>query len=222
MDDPQPASSAATTAPRPKPPEGLPAVPDPLPTVAAPPSPPGQEPAELCPLPAPSEAPQGPAAAVPAAPPQPARITQPVGRPAPDRAAREKARVIVYDFDAGTDLQVAGIILAEALREELYRLDRVILINREEMVRAAEEHKLKMVGLLEEEGSAKIGKWLMAGEMVTGKLGRLGGTSILQTKRTDIESLGVRNIQSLKSPSGREEELLAEIPALARRLFAGP
>jgi hypothetical protein len=75
---------------------------------------------------------------------------------------------------------------------------------------------------VEEEGSARIGKFLMAGEMVTGKLGRLGNTCILQTKRTDIESLSVRNIRSLKSPSGREEELLDGIPDLARSLFETP
>ena len=126
---------------------------------ALPQLPPSQE---VFSLPTPPEAPRE--APVPA-PPAAGESTVPV-RPA------EKTRLIVYDFDAGADLQVAGIILAEALREELYRLGRVMLINREEMIRAAEEQKLKMVGLLAEEGAARIGKWLMAGEMVTGKLGR--------------------------------------------------
>ena len=86
------------------------------------------------------------------------------------------------------------------------------------MVKALEEHKLKMVGLVEEQGSVELGKWLMAGEIVTGKLGRLGGASILQTKRTDLQTMGTRAVGSLKCSSGKEEELLDGMPDLARRL----
>ena len=140
----------------------------------------------------------------------------------PVKTAGGKIRLIVHDFDTGADLQAAGMILAEALREELHQFDRFVLVNREDMAKALEEHKLKMVGLVEEEGSIEVGKWLMASEMITGKLTRLGSTSILQTKRTDIESLSVRNLKSLKSPFGKEEELLDGIPDLARRLFEIP
>ena len=129
----------------------------------------------------------------------------------PMKAAADRTRLIVYDFDAAADLHVAGLILSEALREELLQIGLFVLINREDMVKALEEHKLKMAGLVEEGGSAELGKWLMAGEIVTGKLARLGGASILQTMST-------RAVGSLKCSSGKEEELLDGMPDLARRL----
>jgi hypothetical protein len=143
----------------------------------------------------------------------------PEGRPAPGKVAAGKTRLIVYDFAASREMEMAGLILSEAFREELQRLGRFVLINREDMVKALEEHQLKMAGLVEEEGSAEIGKWLMAGEMITGRLARLGNTNILQAKRTDIESLDIRTLGSLKCPAGQEEELLAGMSQLARQLF---
>ena len=136
----------------------------------------------------------------------------------PMKAAADRTRLIVYDFDAAADLRVAGLILSEALREELHQSGRFVLINREDMVKALEEHKLKMAGLVEEGGSAELGKWLMAGEIVTGKLARLGGASILQTKRTDLQTMSTRAVGSLKCSFGKEEELLDGMPDLARRL----
>ena len=136
----------------------------------------------------------------------------------PMKAAADRTRLIVYDFDAAADLHVAGLILSEALREELHQIGRFVLINREDMVKALEEHKLKMAGLVEEGGSAELGKWLMAGEIVTGKLARLGGASILQTKRTDLQTMSTRAVGSLKCSFGKEEELLDGMPDLARRL----
>jgi hypothetical protein len=137
---------------------------------------------------------------------------------APKKAAAERTRLIVYDFDTAADLRVAGLILAEALREELHQIGRFVLINREDMVKALEEHKLKWAGIVDEEGSAELGTWLKAGEIVTGKLGRLGSASILQTKRTDLQTMGTRAVESLKCPSGKEEELLDGMPGLVRRL----
>ena len=136
----------------------------------------------------------------------------------PMKAAADRTRLIVYDFDAAADLHVAGLILSEALREELLQIGLFVLINREDMVKALEEHKLKMAGLVEEGGSAELGKWLMAGEIVTGKLARLGGASILQTKRTDLQTMSTRAVGSLKCSSGKEEELLDGMPDLARRM----
>jgi hypothetical protein len=138
----------------------------------------------------------------------------------PRKAAAERTRLIVYDFDTVADLRVAGLILAEALRQELHQSGRFVLINREDMVKALEEHKLQWAGIVNEEGSAELGKWLEAGEIVTGKLGRLGGASVLQTKRTDLQTMGTRAIESLKCPSGKEEELLDGMPELVRRLVA--
>jgi hypothetical protein len=109
------------------------------------------------------------------------------------------------------------MILAEALRGELQQMGRYTLINREDMVKALEEQKLKWAGIISEE-SGDLGKWLMAGEIVTGRFGRLGDSTVLQAKRTDLQTMNTHAIESIKCPAGKEDELLAGIPGLARRL----
>lgn len=135
-----------------------------------------------------------------------------------EKGVVDRPKMIVYDFDAAADLHVAGLILAEALREELHQIGRFVLVNREDIVKVLEEHKLKQSGLLGEDGATEIGKWLTAREIVTGKLSRLGSASILQAKRTDVETMNTRAIGSLKCEAGKEEDLINGMPGLARRL----
>ena len=47
---------------------------------------------------------------------------------------QDGTRLIVYDFDAVERLRIVGLILAEALREELYKLGGFVLVNEENMI----------------------------------------------------------------------------------------
>ena len=58
--------------------------------------------------------------------------------------------IIVYDFDTAERLRIVGMILAEALREELLKLGGFILINRENMAQVMDEYKLQHSGLVDE------------------------------------------------------------------------
>lgn len=58
-------------------------------------------------------------------------------------------------------------------------IGRFLPVNRGDMVKALEEHELKMVMLAEAGGAAQSGKWLVASEMVAGRLTRFGNTSVL-------------------------------------------
>jgi hypothetical protein len=64
-----------------------------------------------------------------------------------------------------------------------------------------------------------MGRWLAAKQSVTGRLGSLGSSTVLQTKRTDIETMGALSFGSLATPAGREEDLLNGLPELARKLL---
>lgn len=130
-------------------------------------------------------------------------------------------RLMVYDFDAAEPMKVAGLILTEALREELYHFGGFVLIQRDHMAKILEEYKLQQSGLVDEKQAVRVGKWLAANEAVTGNLAVLGNTSILQAKRVDIETLGTVAAGSIKCPAGREDELLDRMPELARKLGAG-
>lgn len=137
-----------------------------------------------------------------------------------DTAGRR--RLVVYDFDAVGQLDVAAMILTEALREELHELGRFLLVNRENIVQVMDELKLQQSGMVDEAQAVQMGKWLAANETVTGKLAQLGNLYVLQAKRTDVKTLGTLGIGSLKSSAGREEELLNGLPSLARKLAGLP
>ena len=130
----------------------------------------------------------------------------------------EYPRLVVYDIDAAEQMKVIGLILTEALREELHNVGGFILVNRENILKIMDEYKLQKSGVVDEAQAVRMGKWLAASEAITGNLATLGATSILQVKRTDILTLGTITMGSVKCPSGREDELLDQMPQLARRL----
>lgn len=129
-----------------------------------------------------------------------------------------KMRIVVYDLETTQPMQVAGLIITEALREEILKLGSFDLVNREDLARAMDELKLQQSGLVGEKEAVTMGRWLAARQSVTGRLGSLGSTTVLQTKRTDIETMGTLSIGSLKAAAGREEDLLEGLPDLAKKL----
>lgn len=133
--------------------------------------------------------------------------------------AGKKPRLVVYDLEASQPMQVVGLILTEALREEIFKIGSFDLINREDLTRAIEELKLQQSGLVQEKDAVQMGRWFAARQSVTGRLGVIGSTMLLQAKRTDIETMGTLAIGSLNAPAGREEELLNGLSSLARQLF---
>ena len=144
-----------------------------------------------------------------------ARERMPLIQSAPESG---KTRLVVYDLETTQPMQIAGLILTEALREEILKLGSFDLVNREDLTRAMDELKLQQSGLVQEKDAVKMGRWLAARQSVTGRLGSLGSTTVLQTKRTDIETMGTISAGSLKAPVGREEDLLNELPDLAKKL----
>ncbi len=134
----------------------------------------------------------------------------------------DKVRLIVYDFSAAKHMEVVSLILADVLREELFKMGSFILVNRENMLQVIEEIKLQHSGLVDEKGAVEIGGWLSANEIVTGKLATLGQVYVLSSKRTDISTLRSLGMGSIKCPVGKEEELLTGIPEMARRLVGLP
>ncbi len=130
----------------------------------------------------------------------------------------DKTRLVVYDFNATEQFQVVSLILSEALREELFKLGNFSLVNRENLVQVMSELRLQQSGLVDEKQVAKLGKWLAANEAVTGQFAQFGNSYILQAKRTDITKMSTLGFGSLKCTTGKEEELLAGLPELARKI----
>jgi hypothetical protein len=135
-----------------------------------------------------------------------------------EKSKSDKSRLVVYDFDATERLNVVSLILTESLREELFILGQFMLVNRENMLQVMHELKLQQSGMVDEKQVIQLGKWLAANEAVTGKLAVLGNFYILQAKRTNIQTMGTLALGSLRCAAGHEDELLAGMPDLARKL----
>lgn len=127
-------------------------------------------------------------------------------------------RLVIYDFDTGEQMKIVGLILAEALREELHNSGGFILVNRENILKIMDEYKLQQSGAVDEKSAVKMGQWLAARLAVLGSLGVLGATSILQVKLIDVQTLGTIALTSLRCNVGKEDELLKGMPELARKL----
>jgi hypothetical protein len=130
----------------------------------------------------------------------------------------DKTRLVVHDFNTNEQLQVVSLVLSEALREELFKLGIFSLVNRENLVQVMSELHLQQSGLVDEKQALKLGKWFAANETVTGRFSQLGNSFILQTKRTDITTMSTLGFGTLKCTAGQEEELLAGLPELARKI----
>lgn len=144
------------------------------------------------------------------------------GSPITEGKESGRPRIVVYDLETSPLMQVAGLIITEALREEIQKIGSVDLVNREDLNRAMDEMKFQRSGLVQEQGTVQMGRWLAARQSITGRLGSLGGSTVLQTRRTDIETMGTLSFGSLTAPAGREEDFLLGLPELARKLLRKP
>jgi hypothetical protein len=129
-----------------------------------------------------------------------------------------EVRLVIYDLEAPENFKTVALILTEVLREELFRLKRFTLVNRETLQQILSEMALQQTGLIDEKQAVKAGKGLAANQVVTGKLGMLGKTYILQAKRIDVETFATLGIASTKFVQGQEEDVLSRLPDLAKSL----
>jgi len=129
-------------------------------------------------------------------------------------------RLIVYDLVTGSDTyrQVA-LILSEALREEIQTRKVYNLVNRENILQIFDEMKLQQSGMVDSSQGVKLGKVAGAQEIVTGNLGMLGNTVVLQSKRTDIQTMLNLSQASLKSEAGKEDQLLNWLARMVDQLL---
>jgi hypothetical protein len=132
--------------------------------------------------------------------------------------APARARLAVYDFSASEPLKIAALVLSEALREELFRQGNFTLVNRENMVQILNEMGTQQTGLVDEKQAVQAGKGLAASQIVLGQVGSFGNTLVLQVKRIDVESQATLSLGSVKCALGKEDELLAGLPELARKV----
>lgn len=127
-------------------------------------------------------------------------------------------KLVIYDLNAPEQYKTVALILTEVLREELFLLNRFIIVNRENLLDVNREMALQQSGLIDEKQAVKTGKGLAANQVVTGSLGILGKTYFLQAKRIDVESFATLGMASTRFAKGEEEDVLGRLPGLAKSL----
>lgn len=129
-------------------------------------------------------------------------------------------RLIVYDLAAASDsYRPVALIMSEALREEILKRGTYNLVNRENLQQLLDEMKFQQSGLVDNAQAVQLGKGAGAQEIVTGNLGAVGRTVVLQSKRTDIQTMLNLSLASLKSDAGQEDLLLARLAEMVDRLL---
>ncbi len=129
-----------------------------------------------------------------------------------------KNRLVIYDLEAPEQYRTVALIITEVLREELFLLNRFILVNRENLLDVLREMSLQQIGLIDEKQAVKAGKGLAANQIVTGSLRILGKAYLLNTKRIDVETFATLGIVSSRFAQGEEEDVLSRLPGLAKTL----
>jgi hypothetical protein len=130
----------------------------------------------------------------------------------------KSTKLAVFDFDTAESSRTVALILSEALREELYLLKQFVLVNRENLQQVLQETALQQTGLIDDKQAVKTGKGIAANQVVTGRLGLLGKTYVLQAKRIDVETFATLGLASTQFKEGQEDDILSQMPDLAKKL----
>ena len=121
-----------------------------------------------------------------------------------------KSKLVVFELESAEQYKAIAHILSESLREELLLLDQFVLVNRENLQQVLQEQALQRTGLIDEEQAGKAGKGLGAEKAVTGGIGSLGKTYVIQIKMIDVETYATLNLVSAKFAQGSEDEILKQ------------
>ena len=133
---------------------------------------------------------------------------------AADKADLRAIRVAVFDFDVlkGVDLEPAA--LTDQVNTMLAGMDRVTIVNRDQIKKVADEHKMVLSGLVDTASAAKLGKFLAANYVIVGRASRIGQTNYVVLKIIDVGT----TVQTTVSAKAAAEKGLE---ALLERLAAG-
>jgi hypothetical protein len=110
----------------------------------------------------------------------------------PDKKeAASEIRVAVFNLDAAEGFAIDSKALTDQVTTILSGIGNVRLIERAELSKAADEHKIALSGLAEASTAAKLGKFVNAQYVVVGKGTRIGQTNHIALKIISVETTGL-------------------------------
>jgi hypothetical protein len=89
--------------------------------------------------------------------------------------------------------------LTDQINVLLAAIDKVTIVNRDQIRRVAEEHQIALSGLVDAASAVRLGKFLSAQYIVVGRASKIGQTFYLVLKIVDVETTEQTTV-SAKSP----------------------
>jgi hypothetical protein len=128
---------------------------------------------------------------------------------APAASVLRGIRVAVFDFDVLKGVDVEPAALTDQVNAMLSMRDKVTIVNRDQIKKVADEHKMAMTGLVDSASAAQIGKFLSANYVIVGRASKIGQTNYLVLKVIDVATT-VQTTVSAKSPAAAGVEALLD------------
>ncbi|HOI54796.1 MAG TPA: hypothetical protein PLP01_06070 [Phycisphaerae bacterium] len=118
-------------------------------------------------------------------------------------------RVAVFDLDVlkGVDLEPSA--LTDQVNAVLSTMEKVTIVNRDQVKKVAEEHKMSLSGLVEAGSAVELGKFLSAQYVIVGRASRIDQTNYLVLKIIDVTTT-VQTTVSTKAAAQNGLETLLE------------
>lgn len=124
-------------------------------------------------------------------------------------------RVAVFDFDVLKGVEMEPAALTDQVNTMLATMEKVTIVNRDQIKKVADEHKMALSGLVDTASATQLGKFLSANYVIVGRASKIGQTNYLVLKMIDV---GTTVQTTVSAKAAAENGLEALIERLAGEL----
>ncbi len=145
----------------------------------------------------------------------------PASAPSDDTKKNEprEITVAVFDIDVTKGVDVEAGALTDQINVMLDGMNKVKIVNRDQLKKVADEHAMNLAGLVDNATAAQLGKFVGAQYVVVGRASKIGASYFLVVKIVDVETT-VQHLVSVKAPLDHGIEALIEkiMPEMTHRI----
>jgi hypothetical protein len=117
----------------------------------------------------------------------------------------------VFDIDVLKGVDVEAGALTDQVNAMLSAMDKVTIVNRDQVKKVADEHKMALSGLVDGGSAAQLGKFLSANYVVVGRASKIGQTNYLVLKIVDVGTTAQTTVSAKAGADNGVEALLERL-----------
>ncbi len=125
--------------------------------------------------------------------------------------ARRQIRLAVFNLDVLEGVDLKSGALTDQINTMLTVMPKVTIVNRNQIEKIADEHKIALTGLVDTASAVKLGKFLSAQYIVVGRASRIGHTYYLVLKIVDVQTTVQTTVSAKASVEDGFEEVLGRL-----------